>query len=58
MYKEYAPVTNLIIIKGSISERAIDMIAVINIISLIRLIEGGAAIFRAQNINHHIDRVG
>ena len=34
------------------------MIAEINIISLIRLIDGGAAIFIAVNINHHIDKVG
>lgn len=33
-------------------------IDVINIISLSRLIDGGAAIFTDKNKNHHIDRVG
>jgi hypothetical protein len=32
--------------------------AVINMISLIRLIEGGAAIFLAVNKNHHSVNVG
>lgn len=33
-------------------------IDVINMISLIRLIDGGAAIFLAVNINHHSVSVG
>jgi hypothetical protein len=33
-------------------------VAVINVISLSRLIDGGAAIFAAVNINHHIDIIG
>ena len=33
-------------------------IAVNKIISLNRLIDGGAAIFQAEKINHHIDRIG
>lgn len=32
--------------------------AVINIISLRRLIDGGAAMFAHENINHHMDRIG
>lgn len=35
-----------------------DITEVINITSLNRLIVGGAAIFLAVNINHHIVRVG
>lgn len=35
-----------------------DIIEVINIISLNRLIVGGAAIFLAVNINHHIVKIG
>lgn len=35
-----------------------DIIEVINIISLSRLIVGGAAIFLAVNMNHHIVRDG
>jgi hypothetical protein len=31
---------------------------VISIISLNRLIDGGAAIFAAVNMNHHIDIIG
>jgi len=33
-------------------------VAVIRVISLNRLIDGGAAIFVAVNINHHIDIIG
>lgn len=33
-------------------------VVVIKIISLSRLIDGGAAIFVAVNINHHIDMIG
>lgn len=36
----------------------VDIIEVINIISLNRLIVGGAAMFVAVNINHHIVRIG
>ena len=36
----------------------VDMIDVIKMISLIKLIDGGAAIFQAVNKNHHIDKVG
>jgi hypothetical protein len=35
-----------------------DMIEVINIISLNRLIVGGAAMLLAVNINHHIVKIG
>lgn len=38
--------------------KEIDVMAVISEISLRRLIEGGAAIFTDENINHHIDMVG
>jgi len=34
------------------------MIAVSKIISLSRLIDGGAAIFQAEKINHHIVKIG
>jgi len=32
----------------------LDRVAVINVISLSRLIDGGAAMLAAVNINHHI----
>ena len=35
-----------------------DRAAVINMISLSRLIDGGAAIFAHTIRNHHIDRIG
>lgn len=58
MYREYAAEKNLTILSKIILLIDVDIIAVINIISLNRLIDGGAAIFLAVNINHHIVRVG
>lgn len=34
------------------------IIAVNKMISLSKLIDGGAAIFHAENTNHHIDMIG
>jgi len=48
----------LIIAKGMITIIDCFMIAIISIISLIRLILGGAAMFAHVNINHHIDMFG
>ena len=36
----------------------VDIIDVINIISLNKFKDGGAAIFTANRRNHHMDRVG
>lgn len=38
--------------------KEIDVMAVISEISLNRLMEGGAAMFTDENINHHIDMDG
>jgi len=58
MWREYAPVMNLIIIRGIIMIMDIDVIDVMSMISLIRLIDGGVAMFMALNMNHHMDKVG
>lgn len=58
MCREYAAVINLISEIAMIDESEVDRIAVINIISLRRLIEGGAAIFAPVNRNHHKVIVG
>lgn len=52
------PVKNVINIRGIIKGDDTDMILVINIISLRRLIDGGAAMLIAQRMNHHIDIIG
>lgn len=57
-YREYATVTNLIILNGITTIIDCFIIAIINIISLIRLILGGAAILAHENINHHIEIFG
>jgi hypothetical protein len=49
---------NLVKPRSIILERDILRMEVINIISLIRLIEGGAAMFVAVNRNHHRVKVG
>lgn len=49
---------NLINLNGMITIIDCFIIAIINIISLIKLILGGAAIFAHENINHHIDIFG
>jgi len=51
-------VKNLTIEIRIIDSVDLDIIEVINMISLSRLIDGGAAIFAAVNKNHHIDIVG
>ena len=53
MYKEYAAVKNLINLKRISLYVDIFKMEVINITSLIRLIDGGAAMFLAVNKNHH-----
>lgn len=58
IYREYAAVKNLVIPKRINLQVDILRIAAINKISLIKLIEGGAAIFLAVNKNHHIVSVG
>lgn len=56
--KEYAAATNLITPNGIIITLVVIVEHVINIISAIRLQEGGAAILAAAIINHIIDIVG
>jgi hypothetical protein len=58
MFNEYAAAKNLIIITKVAFNIDVDIIDVSRIISLIKLIEGGAAIFHAVNKNHHIVSVG
>lgn len=58
IFNEYAALINLMIIRTNINLLDEERIEVKRIISLIRLIDGGAAIFHAVNKNHHIDRVG
>lgn len=58
MWREYAPVRNVISINVGMAHIDIDEIDVINIISLIRFNEGGAAILADANINHHSDMMG
>jgi len=58
IWSEYAAVKNLTIEIKTKEIVDFDIIAVISIISLRRLIEGGAAIFAAVNRNHHIDIIG
>jgi hypothetical protein len=55
MFNEYTPVINVRIDKGRINRIEKDIVEVISIISLRRLIVGGAAILIAENMNHHID---
>lgn len=57
-YREYATVMNLIIANGIIIHDECLIILVISIISLIKLILGGAAMFAQQNRNHHKDKIG
>jgi len=58
MWREYIAVKNLT--KPSRGMNHIDLarVAVIKVISLRRLIDGGAAILAAVNINHHIVIIG
>lgn len=52
------PVRKVINIRGIINSIDEDVILVISMISLRRLMDGGAAILIAQKINHHIDIIG
>jgi len=45
-------------IKNKIQSDDLLIIDVINIISLNKLIDGGAAIFQMENINHHSAKTG
>lgn len=56
--REYVAVKNLRAPKGIIVIIETDITEVINMISLIRLIDGGAAILEAVNINHHSEMIG
>jgi len=56
--KEYAAATNLIMLRGRSISLEVIVEHVINMISAIRLQEGGAAIFAADIKNHIIDIVG
>lgn len=58
MCREYIAVKNLTSLNRGIKYRDLDSVAVISIISLSRLIDGGAAILAAVNRNHHIVIVG
>jgi len=55
---EYTAVKNLSRARIIIDEVDVDIIDVINIISLNRFSDGGAAIFTANSKNHHIDNEG
>lgn len=55
---EYPTVRNLINLIGIITLLDCLIVLEINIISLNRLIEGGAAILALHDINHHIDDRG
>ena len=57
-FREYALVINLIDARNVIKNSENDVVAVINIISLNILIDGGAAMFTVIHINHHIVIVG
>ena len=54
MRREYIAVKNLTRPNKGTKYRDFDRVAVINVISLRRLIDGGAAIFAAVKRNHHI----
>ena len=56
--REYAAVRNLINLIEIKDRVVFEITEVINIISLSKLIDGGAAILHAENKNHHIDMMG
>jgi hypothetical protein len=58
IFSEYTPVINVTSARVDMKNGEKDIVAVINIISLNRLIDGGAAIFTEENINHHIVILG
>jgi hypothetical protein len=55
---EYIAVRNLTRPRSGIKNIDLARVAVINVISLSKLIEGGAAILAAVNRNHHIVIIG
>jgi hypothetical protein len=55
---EYTPVINVTKAKVGMNNEEKDTVAAINIISLIRLIDGGAAMLIEVNKNHHIVILG
>jgi hypothetical protein len=54
MLRAYTPVRNVKDIRDIKNQCENDIVAVINMISLKRLIDGGAAMLIAVNRNHHI----
>lgn len=58
MWSEYIAVRNLSSPNKGINCADLVRVAVIRVISLSKLIDGGAAIFAAVNINHHIVMIG
>lgn len=58
MCKEYIAVKNLTRPSSGINMVDFVKVVVISVISLSRLIDGGAAILAAVNINHHIVIIG
>jgi len=58
MCSEYIAVRNLTSLSSGIINSDLLNAAVINIISLRRLIDGGAAILAAVKMNHHIVIIG
>jgi hypothetical protein len=58
MWREYIAVRNLTNPNSGIKYIDLANVAVIKVISLSKLIDGGAAILAAVNINHHIVIIG
>lgn len=58
MWREYIAVRNLTSLSSGINIVDLDIVQVIRIISLNRLIDGGAAIFVAVHTNHHMVIIG
>jgi hypothetical protein len=58
MNNEYPTVRNLINLIGRIVDHDCLIVLVINRISLIRLMLGGAAMFALHDKNHHMDDSG
>jgi hypothetical protein len=58
MCNEYIAVRNLTNPRSGIKYKDLARVAVIKVISLNKLIEGGAAILAAVNRNHHIVIIG
>lgn len=58
MWREYAAVRNLINLIEIRERVVLEITEVISMISLRRLIDGGAAMLQAENKNHHMDIIG